>query len=77
MNKCPLDHYLPTIICEILSVCLCVVQIWSDVIGRCGLTNENAALAEVILRPGWRQVLLYKCTEAAEQLMCTAQWVQA
>ena len=73
MNKCPLDYYLPTIICEILSVCLCVVQIWSDVIGRCGLTNENAAFAEVILGP----VLLYKCTEAAEQLMCTAQWVQA
>ena len=67
---------LPTIICEnsvYLFISLYVVQIWSDVIGRCELTNENAAFAEVILGP----VLLYKCTEAAEQLMWTAQWVQA
>ena len=36
-----------------------------------------AGCADVILRPGWRQVLLYKCLGTAKQLMCTAQFVQA
>ena len=35
------------------------------------------ACADVIQRPGCHQVLLYKCTKAAKQLMCTSQLVQA
>ena len=34
------------------------------------------ACADIIQRPGWRQVLMYNCTENAKQLMCTAQLVQ-
>ena len=30
-----------------------------------------AACAAVILKPGWIQVLLYKCTGTPKQLMCT------
>ena len=36
-----------------------------------------SACSDVMPRPGWCQVLLYKGTETAEQLMCTAQLVQA
>ena len=36
-----------------------------------------SACFDVMLRPGSCQVLLYKGTETAEQLMCTAQLVQA
>ena len=34
------------------------------------LTNKIPGCGDITPRPGWRQVLLYKCTEAAEQLTC-------
>ena len=38
--------------------------------------SGTAIISQHVLQ-GWRQVLLYKRTETAEQLMCTAQLVQA
>ena len=40
------------------------------------LTNQITACADVIPRPGWRQVLLYFCTQTALQLTRIAQLVQ-
>ena len=50
--------------CESVYVCVylfSVFRIVSKPLPPCG---------DVTLRPGWRHVLLYKCTEAAEQLTC-------
>jgi hypothetical protein len=51
-----------------LSVCLCVSTDYKKVV----------EVALTTLRPGWRQVILYKCTAAGGQFICVAvQLVQA